>query len=115
MLIGQLRSDIAGAGTDARGWLDMLDRCDAKFNDIRLDLVALLEDSPASPPGSLRDLRNWLERSGHHLRAMRRDIETALPWLPLLAAPVPGCEAVADRFAAVLDPAAGLTFWRTRA
>lgn len=108
MLISQLRADIHGAVTDAAGWPMLLDRCDTRFGEIRLTLGALLESSPTAPPGSLRDLRNWLERSGHHLRSMRRDMETVLPWLSFMASPPPGCEDIAARFAVILEPAACL-------
>ena len=107
-VIDDVRMDIHETSTDATNWPILLDRCDAHFDAIKHMLVALLEDTPTSPPGSLRDLHTWLERSGHHLRSMRRDMKTALPWLSLLASPPPGCEIIAARFAAILDPLAGL-------
>jgi cyclic beta-1,2-glucan synthetase len=104
ILIEQLRREIAAAGDEPSGWPALLERCEASCAAIRLDIVGLLDSTSASPPGSLRDLRNWLERSEHHLRSMRRDLEAALPWLAKLASPPKDCCGIATEFAVLLAP-----------
>ncbi len=46
-----------------------------------------IEGSEASAPSPLSEVHVWLERFDHHLRAMQRDLNTYMPWLPLLADP----------------------------
>ena len=105
IVVQQVRREIQSAAAMAPpGWPALLETCEAKCAEIRQDLVALLVSSSPSPPGSLRDLRNWLERSEHHVRTMRRDMKAALPWLPKLASPPPGCHEIAAEFADLLSP-----------
>jgi cyclic beta-1,2-glucan synthetase len=65
-------------------------------------LVAAVAAQTHAPSTVLREMRTWLERTHHHLRAMRRDMETLSPWSGVLGAPPPGREGLARRFAQLL-------------
>ena len=97
ILIGELLAEIESSSTEPQAWPELLELCKAKRTEIRYDLVALLDTSDALSAERLSDLRNWLERSEHHLEAMQRDMDAALPWLRRLADVPPGCGQIAAR------------------
>jgi len=101
-LLDKLQTEVRTGSAQPSDWLASLERCETQFGEIRKELLAFLDSSPQSSPESLRDLRNWLERSEHHLHVMRRDLETALPWLPRLAAAPPGSKELAAQVATIL-------------
>jgi cyclic beta-1,2-glucan synthetase len=61
-------------------------------------------DRESAPAEALRELRIWLERTHHHLRAMQRELEELAPWWELLDAPPPACEPLARTLRALLSP-----------
>ena len=64
-------------------------------------------DDPA--PQALNDIHIWLERFGHHLRAMARDIDTYMPWMEALEAPPADAAALAGQLREALHPTAPLS------
>jgi cyclic beta-1,2-glucan synthetase len=71
-------------------------------------LVAAVAAQTHAVPEALREMRIWLERTHHHLKAMERDVETLSPWCAVLGAPPPGREGLARRFARLLPPSMSL-------
>lgn len=63
------------------------------------DAIAGSETAPAA---SLREVQICLERTRHHLSAMRRDMDTLQGWRTLLRSPPDGCEARARDVAVAL-------------
>jgi len=63
-------------------------------------------DDPA--PQTLNDIHVWLERFDHHLRAIRRDIDTYTPWLEALESPSAEVADLVGSLSKALDPTAPL-------
>ena len=59
-------------------------------------------DLKAASAESLTELRTWLERAHHQMRAMQRDLEQLAPWLGLLEAPPPARAELARALGALL-------------
>jgi cyclic beta-1,2-glucan glucanotransferase len=67
------------------------------------EVVAL--SVPVSPR-VLNDVHIWLERFDHHLNAMRRDLNTYMPWLAKLSAPPAGMGELSRDLSQILVPSA---------
>jgi len=73
------------------------------LSDIREQLLPAVEAAIADiiarpdplPAAALHDVQTWLERVQHHLDAMRRDLQTLSPWLPLLGTCPANCQVLA--------------------
>jgi cyclic beta-1,2-glucan synthetase len=84
-----------------RAALARLCEVDRPALDAALGEAGDLESAPAE---ALRELRTWLERMHHHLRAMEREFEDLAPWWGLLDAPPPACEELARALRGLLSP-----------
>ncbi|MCO4090335.1 MAG: cellobiose phosphorylase [Sphingorhabdus sp.] len=102
--IAQMRLEIQANAHRPDLWPGLLNSCEVKIRDTGHELKLLLDTKHAAPPGTLRDLRIWTERTGHHLRTMKRDMTMIMPWLDLFAKAPPECRELASKFAALLDP-----------
>ena len=69
--------------------------CERDCPALEAMLVQAIELPAGSHPAALHEIRTWLERAHHHMRAMQRDLEALHPWLSVLDAPPPGCEELA--------------------
>lgn len=108
--IVQLR-DEARSASGPGDWPAMLSWCEEKFGEIKRQLTIQLDAPLTSPPGSVRGLRSWLERSEHHIAAMRRDVTVMLPWQAALADAPEDCRELAAELAGILDAAQPLADW----
>lgn len=86
-----IRETAVGAPQDAQAWHG---RLDALLEHDLVQLQALIHAVTAKgdllPIEALHEVEVWAERTEHHLRAMRRDADSMLPWQALLAAPPDG-------------------------
>ena len=113
--IHQLRQMAGKSACEPLGWPERLDTVAAQLLVVKQQITHQVKADRPAPPGTLRDLRLWLERSGHHIEAMRRDMETYLPWLWVLSKAPEPCHGIAREFAALLDPAMPLVSTRAMA
>jgi cyclic beta-1,2-glucan synthetase len=91
------------ARLDPRSWQRALRLlCDHECPELDRMLTRAIELPGTPGPETLREVRIWVERVHHHLRSMREDLETLLPWLNPLDAPPPDREALAARVAELL-------------
>jgi cyclic beta-1,2-glucan synthetase len=79
--------------------------CDRECPELDRMLAKAIEISGARALETLREVRIWLERVHHHLRSMRDDIDTLLPWLASIDSPPRACEELAARVAELVPPA----------
>jgi cyclic beta-1,2-glucan synthetase len=100
---------------DPLRWPEIVDFGTEQIAALREDLARSIEQAPAASTGSVKELRNWIERSDHHLAVCRRDLDAYLPWLRTLAAAPAECRAMAERLAECLSPALPLNACARRA
>jgi cyclic beta-1,2-glucan synthetase len=101
---------IADADRSPENWQRVLDRLSEQFwPELEKAIAEAIEKSDPPAAQLLNDLHVWLERFDHHLRAMRRDVDTFLPWLKRLDEPPSGQEALASSLLAVLKPTAPIS------
>ena len=90
---------------DPRSWHRALQRlCERECAELERTLAKAIELPGTAGSETLREVRIWLERVHHHLRSMQRDVETLLPWLPLIDSPPSIREELAARVADLLPP-----------
>ncbi|HSG34254.1 MAG TPA: glucoamylase family protein [Sphingomonadaceae bacterium] len=85
-------------------WPDLLEACGEECADLGNDLVTLFDAPAELRADALSELRTWLERSEHHLAAMRREADEALPWLWRLADAPAGADELAMELGRLLSP-----------
>ncbi|MEY4239820.1 MAG: hypothetical protein RL339_2421, partial [Pseudomonadota bacterium] len=107
--LGRLRAQLRAAATSPAGWPELIASTLQRQKDIKHRTAVLIASRRSIQPGKLRDLRLWLDRTEHHLAALRRDVQTCLPWLEVLASAPPSCTELAQSLAAALDPAQPLS------
>ena len=83
---------------DMRGeWAEVLARfCDDKMPALEVCARDAIAESVVVPAASLREVQTWLERTRHHLTAMRRDLEAQQGWREHLARAPADCAARAE-------------------
>jgi cyclic beta-1,2-glucan synthetase len=86
-------------------WTVLNDLCERQYPRLESTIAQAVAHPRKLRAGGLREIHVWLERLHHHLVSMRRDIETFLPWLPLIETPPNGCEQEARAIGKVLSPA----------
>jgi len=80
----------------------------AESDALNREISHVLEGN-ALPADALRELRTWLERTQHHVRAMQHEVEEMAPWLSLLTAAPPEREQLAKLLSGLLPVSLPLT------
>jgi cyclic beta-1,2-glucan synthetase len=86
-------------------WTVLNDLCERQYPRLESTIGQAVAQPGKLQASGLREIHVWLERLHHHLASMRRDIETFLPWLPLIESPPYGCQQEARRIGKILSPA----------
>ena len=79
--------------------------CECELPALESAVAEVVAGSKAPRPQDLHEVQAWLERVHHHVMAMRRDIESLLPWLSLLEIPPASCSGLARQVGEILSPA----------
>ena len=79
--------------------------CDSELPALEGAIAGTVAGSKAPRPQDLHEVQIWLDRLHHHVVAMRRDIESLLPWLSLLELPPANCDGLARQVGEILSPA----------
>ncbi|WP_439154203.1 GH36-type glycosyl hydrolase domain-containing protein [Yoonia sp.] len=100
-----IRNLIDAAGQSPLVWQQTLAALDGPHWHALEELVRdAIAAAPQAPEADLKDVTVWLDRYHHDLHRIARDIDTFMPWLPLLAEPPRGMAAFAADAAAALHP-----------
>ena len=90
---------------DPKTWRAVVvELCESEIPKLEGAVATAVTAAKTARPQDLHEVQVWLERSRHHLVAMRRDIDALFPWLPLLEMPPVGCGELARRVGDLLDP-----------
>lgn len=92
-----IRTAIGSASADVMHWRTALDELmTTAWADFEEAVASHLAQADSLTHDELTAIQVWLERCGHHMRVMARDMDMAMPWLALLPkAP--------DRAVAIID------------
>ena len=74
--------------------------------DLEISAQAAIGEAPNLPLAQVSEISTWLERFHHDLHAITRDIETYMPWLPMLSDAPSAAQATAHAIAYDLYSAA---------
>ena len=68
-----------------------------------LELETLIaRDLDAFAEADLREIHTWVERVGHHIASIQRDLDALAPWLALTESPPPGLAPLAQQIEGLL-------------
>ncbi|RVQ69590.1 cellobiose phosphorylase [Croceicoccus ponticola] len=73
--VRDLRRRMSAHSGEAERWPDMIADALAQMERIRDDLVRTLDQAKSVDPHSLHSVRDWLERSEHHLHECQRELK----------------------------------------
>lgn len=81
----RMLGEIAEIRQIPRCWPTWIDRSVDEITSIRQHLAGLVMNHEQVGPRELTEMRDWCERTEHHLRDCQRDLAALLPWLRMLA------------------------------
>ena len=94
------------ARDDPNSWRTaVIELCESELPALEGAIAEVVAGSKAPRPQDLHEIQIWLDRVHHHVVAMRRDIESLLPWLSFLEMPPASCGGLARQVGEILGPA----------
>ena len=83
---------VAKGQHDISGWNALLEQLQAHdFPELQQRIHQLVMAHERVSVARLREAQVWTERVDHHLATIRRDLDSFMPWLRLIAQPPAGC------------------------
>ena len=93
--VSTMRSAALAASDDVLTWSGRLGELERTMAPLQARIHDVIAKGDMLPTEALHEVEIWAERTEHHLRAMRRDLEALLPWQPLLEAAPEDCVDIA--------------------
>lgn len=106
--LSAVRSQIALATGSMDEWLPALERLDGFWPELENAIGGAIEASTSTTASDLEEIRVWVERFEHHLRALRRAMGIYLPWLGKLETAPEQYSALARQIRGCLDPSSAI-------
>lgn len=94
-LVGAMRASAVTAPMGPGAWHKLGALLERDCLQLQDEVHHIIAKGDMLPTEALHEVQVWVERADHHLRAMRRDVDSLMPWQPLLEAPPEGSAEIA--------------------
>ncbi len=96
----QLKDQLKSTSETPARWAEILDGfASSSWADFEKSIKTSIEQFDDIQPALLGEIHTWLDRTNHHLRAMRRELDYYFPWHLTLSDPPSSANALIDNWA----------------